>query len=129
MWDHLLGGELELRCAVPHREPGRVSVRGELLHPHIVRPRCPSHDPASAGAIHLGDLYHFRASILEALLERTHLCTSRLDSECPEGEQRYRNPPCPDWSTYCRGASLWMQVCGATVDKAMRGSSLLHPVA
>ena len=42
-----------------------------------------------------GDSYYCGTSFLEASSQCTHPCPTRMDSECPDGEQCYGITPCP----------------------------------
>ncbi|KAK1748815.1 chitinase [Skeletonema marinoi] len=53
-----------------------------------------------------GDSFFCGTSYLEASSQCTHPCPTRLDSECPDGEQCYGSTPCPSRDTYYCGANL-----------------------
>lgn len=53
-----------------------------------------------------GDSYFCGKSFLEASSQCTDPCPTRLDSECPDGEECYGNTPCPTRMTYFCGANL-----------------------
>ena len=48
----------------------------------------------------------YGTSFLEASSQCTHPCPTRLDSECPSGEQCYGNTSCPTRETYYCSANL-----------------------
>ena len=53
-----------------------------------------------------GDSFFCGTSFLEASSQCTHPCPTRLDSECPDGEQCFGDTPCPTRETYYCGANL-----------------------